>query len=103
MATTVGRALLLFVSIAAAEDWQYEESVAVLDENNFDAFITSQKYTIVEFYAPWCGHCKSLAPEWAAAAGKTRKLNPAVILAKVDADQHKDLAERYGSQRLHRH
>ena len=45
--------------------------------------------------APWCGHCKSLAPEWAAAAGKTRKLNPPVILAKVDADSHRELAEKF--------
>ncbi|EOD28740.1 hypothetical protein EMIHUDRAFT_49401, partial [Emiliania huxleyi CCMP1516] len=47
---------------------------------------------LVEFYAPWCGHCKSLAPEWAAAAKKTRKYCP---LAKVDADEHKSLAERF--------
>lgn len=59
-------------------------------------FIQSQDYTIVEFYAPWCGHCKSLAPEWAAAATKTKRLKPPTILAKVDADRQKDLAERFG-------
>jgi len=48
-----------------------------------------------EFYAPWCGHCQSLAPEWAAAAAKTRKLKPAVPLAKVDADAHPSLAKRF--------
>lgn len=79
----------------ARSDVTYEENVAVLDPTNFDDFVKSQTYTIVEFYAPWCGHCKSLAPEWAAAAGKTRRLKPAVILAKVDADQHKELAERF--------
>jgi len=68
----------------------------VLEPDTYDDFIASQAYTIVEFYAPWCGHCKSLAPEWAAAAGKTRKLKPAILLAKVDADAHRDLAERYG-------
>lgn len=80
---------------AAGEAWDYEENVAVLDGDNFDVFLASQEYTIIEFYAPWCGHCKTLAPEWAAAAGKTRKLNPQVILAKVDADKNKELAERF--------
>ena len=88
--------LPLIVSlVAAGEAWEYEDNVAVLDANNFDAFIASQEYTIVEFYAPWCGHCKSLAPEWAAAASKTRKLDPPVVLAKADADQHRSLAEKY--------
>ena len=73
----------------------YDENVAVLDPDNFEEFVSDQPYTIVEFYAPWCGHCKSLAPEWAAAAGKTRKLNPPVILAKVDADKHSALAQKY--------
>ena len=45
--------------------------------------------------APWCGHCKSLAPEWAAAAAKTRRLDPPVILAKVDADKHRELGEKF--------
>lgn len=67
----------------------------MLTPDNFDGFIASQEYTIVEFFAPWCGHCKSLAPEWEAAAKKTRKLDPPTILAKVDADAHKDLASRY--------
>lgn len=71
------------------------ENVAVLTPDNFDAFIKAQPLTIVEFYAPWCGHCKSLAPEWAAAGAKTRMLEPAVPLAKVDADQHQELASRF--------
>ena len=43
----------------------------------------------------WCGHCKSLAPEWAAAAGKTRRLSPPVMLAKVEEakDENADDSE----------
>jgi len=73
-----------------------EGGVVVLGSANFADFIAEQEYTIVEFYAPWCGHCKTLEPEWSAAAKKVSKLNPKVYLAKVDADTHKDLAEKYG-------
>ena len=55
---------------------------------------------MVEFYAPWCGHCKNLAPEWESAA-KTlseAKLDPPITLANVDAteEDNKPLATKYG-------
>jgi len=84
--------LPLFLSLAAASSVKLEDGVAVLTPDNFDDWVKAQEFALVEFYAPWCGHCKSLAPEWAAAAKKTRKYCP---LAKVDADEHKSLAERF--------
>mmetsp|Transcript_9625 Transcript_9625/g.13073 ORF Transcript_9625/g.13073 Transcript_9625/m.13073 type:complete len:254 (+) Transcript_9625:78-839(+) len=73
-----------------------EEDVVVLDESTFDAWVNEQAFTLVEFYAPWCGHCKSLAPEWASAAGRLK--SSGTFLAKVDATENEALAQKFGVQ-----
>lgn len=72
----------------------------VLNERNFSGFIESNKYVMVEFYAPWCGHCKALAPEYAAAATELKGAADIekVALAKVDATKESELAEQYEVQ-----
>ena len=50
---------------------------------------------IVAFYAPWCGHCQKLLPEWNAAASE---LKDKIKLAKVDATVNQQLAARYNIQ-----
>ncbi|KAK3018802.1 hypothetical protein RJ639_005040 [Escallonia herrerae] len=74
-----------------------EKDVVVLKEGNFSEFIEGKKYVMVEFYAPWCGHCKAMAPEYAAAATELRG-NKDVALAKVDATEEGELAENYEVQ-----
>ncbi|GMP98734.1 hypothetical protein CsSME_00046509 [Camellia sinensis var. sinensis] len=73
-----------------------DKDVVVLKESNFSDFVESNRYVMVEFYAPWCGHCQALAPEYAAAA--TELKGGAVALAKVDATEESELAEEYEVQ-----
>ncbi|XP_037114779.1 protein disulfide-isomerase A2 [Syngnathus acus] len=71
-----------------------DKNVMVLHGNNFARALNQTKYLLVEFYAPWCGHCKQLEPIYAEAAGKLKD-QPAVGLAKVDATDEKELADEF--------
>lgn len=85
--------LALFISIVSAAS-------AVLDllPSNFEEVaIKSGKPTLVEFFAPWCGHCKNLAPVYEELA-QTFSFSDKVQIAKVDADEHRSLGKKYGVQ-----
>lgn len=68
------------------------EAVIALQDDTFDAFVASNDFVLAEFYAPWCGHCKSLAPEYEKAAKELLALEPTVHLVKVDATQETAIA-----------
>jgi protein disulfide-isomerase A1 len=91
-------ALLVLAIILGAFATEVEEGVYVLGEDNFDSFVKENEHVLVEFYAPWCGHCKSLAPEYASAAQSLASAGKAVKLAKVDATVHSALGNKFGVQ-----
>uniref|UniRef100_M4BB88 Thioredoxin domain-containing protein n=1 Tax=Hyaloperonospora arabidopsidis (strain Emoy2) TaxID=559515 RepID=M4BB88_HYAAE len=87
--------LLLSVFAAASVKAEYgpRDAVVVLTEKNFEKeVLQSPDYWLVEFYAPWCGHCKKLEPEFKAAA---KKLKKQARLGAVDATVHQQLAHKY--------
>jgi len=69
--------------------------VVDLDESNFDEIVGDpSKHVMVEFYAPWCGHCKKLKPTYEKVAKDFHK-EKNIIIARVDATANDNLNTRY--------
>lgn len=69
------------------------EEVLTLGNETFDQHLAEYKFILVKFYAPWCGHCKKMAPDYEKAAVALKEKN--IPVCKVDATIDKDLAKRY--------
>ncbi|KJZ74239.1 Protein disulfide-isomerase erp38 [Hirsutella minnesotensis 3608] len=87
-------ALAAFAVAAAAAS-----AVIDLTPSNFDQVVLkSGKPTLVEFFAPWCGHCKKLAPVWEELAVAFEHGKDKIQIAKVDADAERSLGKRFDVQ-----
>jgi len=84
-------ALCAILSVACAGD------VLTLTDSNFDSQLVNADLALVKFYAPWCGHCKKIAPEFEKAATVLKDNDPPVTLAEVDCTaEGKEVCNKQG-------
>lgn len=66
--------------------------VTVLNNDNFKNHLENNEYVLVKFYAPWCGHCKKLAPHYEKLSTEGVE---GVSITKVDATVETELASAH--------
>lgn len=69
--------------------------VIELTDTDFDSKIGTFSTALVEFFAPWCGHCKKLAPEYEKAATSLKKSGSSIALIKVDCTANTAVCGKY--------
>nr|CCC90140.1 putative thioredoxin [Trypanosoma congolense IL3000] len=88
-------ALLLSVagtSVTNAFPFTSSSGVVELTPATFNSFLSTHKPVFILFYAPWCGHCKRLHPEWETFA---KSVEGVVRVGAINADEHQQLAQQY--------
>ncbi|KAJ3977353.1 thioredoxin-like protein [Lentinula raphanica] len=86
----------LAVAFAAYATAQDASDVLTLTASDFSAKVDNEPLILVEFFAPWCGHCKALAPHYEEAATALKEKD--IKVAKVDCVDQADLCQANGIQ-----
>ncbi|KAJ5782205.1 Protein disulfide isomerase [Penicillium paradoxum] len=81
------------VHAAEPEAAEADANVITLTTDTFDDFVKEHPLVLAEFYAPWCGHCKALAPKYEEAATELKAKEIPVV--KVDCTEEEELCRTY--------
>lgn len=86
---------VLLVLVLAGQSKLFVAASDVLDlgDSDFDSTVSQHDTMLIEFFAPWCGHCQKLAPQYETAATKLKGIVP---LAKVDCTTNSGTCGRFG-------
>merc|ERR1711974_503453 len=90
--STWGSTMKVLFILAALVALTLASDVVTFNLENFNPSIAEGRW-FVKFYAPWCGHCKKLAPTWEEFATKSKGT---YNVGKVDCTQHGDLCTSFG-------
>jgi len=88
----------LFGVNAKKEDYEKSEGVLTLTNKNYDKAVEEFEYLFVYFYAPWCGHCKALGPEFVKAGQMLKEKDSSIIMGRVDGTEEPELMDKHDVQ-----
>jgi len=89
---------LFLLTLACAKKTVIEKSegIFILNEKNYDKAVKEFDHLLVYFYAPWCGHCKALGPEFVKAGQLLKERDSLIKLGKVDGTEEEGLLNAKG-------
>ena len=94
MSLLTGLVLVFLLKMISGSHVLDKYGVHELGDANLDSFLLENEVTLIKFYAPWCGHCRELAPEYGRAAEELAK--DGIRLGKIDVVREKELAKEFG-------
>ena len=66
-------------------------AVVELNKESFQDTVTNNNYVIIDFWAPWCGPCRSFAPTYE----KVSEDHPDIVFAKVNTEEQREIAQHF--------
>ena len=81
--------VLVLLGVLALIRCEEKSEVVVLTDANFEKFLSdSKKPVFLKLYAPWCGHCKKMAPEYVKVAKMAKEQGKDYVFAEIDCSVH---------------